>query len=113
MTATEAQERFDLFVHEGQVLQCGDEEVYTGPWPIRVYLRRHDLNNGAGARLGELAAFGKVLECYGTGSDHKCTTYAVLFEVASAEDFVRLDKHLAWDEWYNFQDGYYERPKAG
>lgn len=108
---SEAQERFDLFAHENQVLQCDDEEVYSGPWPVRIYLYSFDFHDGNGAKIDKFEQFGEVIDYYETGEEHhEYTTYAVLLEVASAEDFLRLDKAINYDEWANFSNDCYERP---
>ena len=95
------QERYDLFVHDGEVWRSGDEEeVYTGPWPVRIFVLRRDFLDGRGAGIARLEKFGEIIEEYPLKDQHhEYTTYAVLLEVASAKDFLALDKLIEWDCW--------------
>jgi len=120
------QERYDLFVHDGEVWQqSGDEhrpeeEVYTGPWPVRVEVLRRDLHDGRAASIALLEEFGQIVEQYPVKDQHHhsgidlnhtgaYTTYAVILDVASAKDYLALDKLitfavtrpslLEWDCW--------------
>ena len=110
--SNEIPEKFNLFVFDDEVWEFdhNGERAYAGPWPVRVYLKRHDGHDGKGTRLGELAGYGKVLKSYKTKADHKYTTYAVLFEIASAEDFKRLNDFLCADDWYNFCEDCFSPP---
>ena len=81
---------YDLYLHEGTVLNLETGEQYNGTWPVVVYFKACDFGDGNGWGRNFFETHGKVLNThlYDVGSDDQ--THAVLVEVPTETDLVAL-----------------------